>query len=56
MGRLTNLGLNWVYSQKYKSVSDDVEAIKAVTVEDVNALIKDYPLSKFTNFTLGPKA
>jgi predicted Zn-dependent peptidase len=55
MGRLTNLGLNWVYSQKYRSVNDDVQAIKAVTVEDVNALIKDYPLNKFTNFTLGPK-
>lgn len=55
MGRLTNLGLNWVYSQKYRSVSDDVEAIKAVTVQDVNELVKAYPLSKFTNFTLGPK-
>ena len=55
MGRLTNLGLNWVYSQKYRSVTDDVESIKAVTVEDVNKLINDYPLSKFTNFTLGPK-
>ena len=54
MGRLTNLGLNWVYSQKYRSVSDDIEAIKAVTVKDVNELIKAYPLSKFTNFTLGP--
>ncbi len=55
MGRLTNLGLNWVYSQKYRSISDDVEAIKAVTVQEVNELIKAYPPSKYTNFTLGPK-
>ncbi len=56
MGRLTNLGLNWVYSEKYRSVSDDVEAIKAVTVQEVNDLIKSYPLTKHTNFTIGPNS
>jgi len=55
MGRLTNLGLNWVYCQEYKSVADDVKAIKAVTVDDVNKLIKDYPLSSYTKVALGPK-
>ena len=56
MGRLTNLGLNWVYSQQYKSVADDVNAIKAVTLDKVNSLIKAYPPANYTKVALGPKA
>lgn len=56
MGRLTNLGLNWVYSQQYKSVADDVNAIKAVTLDEVNSLIKAYPPANYTKVALGPKA
>jgi predicted Zn-dependent peptidase len=54
MGRLVNLGFNWVYMQEYRSVADDVAAIKTVTVEDVNALVKEFDLRQFTRFSLGP--
>ena len=56
MGRLTNLGLNWVYTEKYRSVEDDVEAIKAVNVNEVNELIKTFPLKKYTQMNLSPKS
>jgi len=54
-GRLANLGLNWVYNQSYYSVTQDVEMIKAVTLDDIAGLIKTLQPEKFTRFSLGPK-
>ena len=55
MGLLIGLGINWVYLNQYRTIQDDIEAIKAVSVEDINSLIKDYDLRNFTQFSLGPE-
>ncbi len=54
MGRLVDLGFNWMYLGQYRPVEDDVMAIKAVSVDDVNALIGELDPGAFTQFTLGP--
>ena len=54
MGRLVDLGLNWQYLQTYRSVAEDVGAVKAVTVEQVNALLETYPLDQYTRLVLKP--
>ncbi|MGD0551870.1 MAG: pitrilysin family protein [Sedimentisphaerales bacterium] len=54
MGRLVDLGFNWTYLGKYRLVEDDVKAVKAVTVADINTLLKEYPLGEFTQFSLAP--
>ena len=54
MGRLVDLGFNWVYLKDYCSVADYVAAIKAVTVKDVNSLIDEFDLRGFTQFSIGP--
>ncbi len=54
MGRLVDLGFNWTYLSQYRTIEQDVSAIKAVTVADINALIKEYPLSDFAQFSLAP--
>jgi predicted Zn-dependent peptidase len=54
MGRLVDLGFNWTYLGQYRTVEQDVAAIKAVTVADINALLKDYPPGEFAQFSLGP--
>lgn len=54
MGRLVDLGFHWIYLGHYRTVEQEVEAIKAVTVKDVNSLISDYPLGEFAQFSLGP--
>jgi predicted Zn-dependent peptidase len=54
MGRLVDLGFNWTYLQKYRTIEDDVNAIKAVTVEDVYSLIEQFRPSGFTQLSLGP--
>ncbi|MHC5061652.1 MAG: M16 family metallopeptidase [Planctomycetota bacterium] len=56
MGRLTNLGFNWVYLQQYRSMADDMAAVKAVTVEDVNAIIAEFDPGDFTQLSIGPPA
>lgn len=55
MGRLVNLGFNWVYLQQYRSVADSVRSIKAVTVADINAIIEEYQPGNFTQLSLGPQ-
>jgi predicted Zn-dependent peptidase len=54
MGRLVDLGFNWTYLGQYYSVEEDVKAVKAVTVAEINALLKDYPLGEFAQFSLAP--
>ncbi|MBN2020994.1 MAG: insulinase family protein [Sedimentisphaerales bacterium] len=54
MGRLVDLGFNWTYLRQYRTIEQDVSSIKAVAVADINALIKEYPLSEFAQFSLAP--
>jgi predicted Zn-dependent peptidase len=54
MGRLVDLGFNWMYLGRYRSVEEDVEAIKAVKLEDVNSLVRELDLGRFTRYSLGP--
>jgi predicted Zn-dependent peptidase len=54
MGRLVDLGFNWMYLGKYRSVEEDVEAIKAVGLDDVNSLARELDLGRFTQYSLGP--
>jgi predicted Zn-dependent peptidase len=54
MGRLVDLGFNWMYLGEYRSIEQDVEAIKAVTVDEINALIRQVDLTSYTQYALGP--
>jgi predicted Zn-dependent peptidase len=54
MGRLVDLGFNWTYLQRYQTIEDDVNAIKAVTVDDVHSLIEQFRPGDFTQLSLGP--
>jgi predicted Zn-dependent peptidase len=54
MGRLVDLGFNWTYLQQYQTIEDDVNAIKAVTVDDVHSLIEQFRPGDFTQLSLGP--
>lgn len=54
MGRLIGLGFNWTYLKTYRDFKLDIDDFKAVTVADVNSLIKQYDMSNFTQFSIGP--
>ena len=54
MGRLIDLGANWIYLQQYRTIEDDINAVKAVTADDVQSLIEQLNPGDFTQFSLGP--
>jgi predicted Zn-dependent peptidase len=54
MGRLGDLGSNWMYLGEYRSIEQDVAAIKALTVDDINTLIREIHLDSYTQYALGP--
>jgi predicted Zn-dependent peptidase len=56
MGRLGDLGSNWTYLGEYRPVEEDVRAVKAVTVDDVNTLLGAIDLTSYTEYSLGPAA
>ncbi|MEN6578744.1 MAG: pitrilysin family protein, partial [Phycisphaerales bacterium] len=54
MGRLVDLGFNWMYSGEYRSIEQDVEAVKGVRTDEVNRLIREIDLGSYTQYSLGP--
>ena len=54
MGRLVDLGFEWMYLGEYRSIERDVAAVKAVEVGQVNALIRQLDLTSYTQYCLGP--
>jgi predicted Zn-dependent peptidase len=54
MGRLIDLGRNWLYLEKYRTIEDDIDLIKAVTLEDIRELIQEFKPWGFTQLSIGP--
>ncbi|MCA8982639.1 MAG: insulinase family protein [Planctomycetaceae bacterium] len=54
MGRLSALGGNWVYRREYRSVEDDLHSLEQLRIEDVNELLRQYPLGQQTTVAIGP--
>jgi predicted Zn-dependent peptidase len=53
-GRLFTVGSNWMQRGEYRTVADDLAAVAAVTVDDVAAILKKYPLSISRTIVIGP--
>jgi predicted Zn-dependent peptidase len=56
MGRIFGLGFNWIYSKQYRTLADDIAAVRAITADDINQLIAEYNPGNFTCLAMGPKA
>jgi predicted Zn-dependent peptidase len=54
MGRLASLGGNWIYRREYRTVADDLAMLRAIAVEDIHALLAEYPLAQTTTVGVGP--
>jgi predicted Zn-dependent peptidase len=55
MGRLIELGINWMYLEKYRPIEEEIQLVKKVTQADMQELIEEFPLTKWTQWTLGPE-
>lgn len=52
--RLFVVGGNWMQRGEYRALRDDLQALESVTLDDVHAVLKKYPLSRNTTVTIGP--
>ena len=55
MGRLSSLGGNWVYRGEYSSVADDLEIVRGVSLQNINAVLEQFPLTMTTTVGVGPR-
>jgi hypothetical protein len=53
---LFNVGANWTQRHEYRSVKDDLDAVDAVTREQIASVLSSYPLTNCTTLTIGPLA
>lgn len=55
-GRLFAIGSDWLQRGDYHSVKEELVAFSGVSLDEVNALLAAYPLSRMTTVTSGPLA
>jgi predicted Zn-dependent peptidase len=53
--RLFNVGGNWLQRREYRAVADDLKSLDDVSLGDLHAVSKKYPLSRYTTITVGPR-
>jgi predicted Zn-dependent peptidase len=56
MGRLDNIGSNWIYLGQYRSIEDEMNAIKTVGIDDINSLAEEMKIGNFTQLSIGPNS
>jgi predicted Zn-dependent peptidase len=54
--RLFSVGTNWTHRGAYRSVTEDLDSIDAVTLDSVAAVLAKYPLTRCTSVAVGPLA
>ena len=55
-GRLFVVGSDWVQRGVYRSVAEDLEAVAAITLDEIHAVLARFPLTRCTTVTVGPLA
>jgi predicted Zn-dependent peptidase len=53
-GRLFAVGGNWIQRREYRTVTEEVASIDAVTIADIDAVLARYPLTENTGIAIGP--
>ena len=56
MGRLATLGQDWLVRQEYRSIADDLQVLNSLTLDDLHALLEEFPLADTTTVGVGPVA
>ncbi len=53
-GRLFAVGGDWIQRHEYRSARDDLDAVAAITLAEIEAVLRKYPLVPSTTVTIGP--
>ena len=52
--RMFAVGNAWIQRRQYKTVRENVEMYRAVTLDDIARVLKKYPLSRTATVAVGP--
>jgi predicted Zn-dependent peptidase len=52
--RLFNVGGNWLQRREYRTVADDLKSLDGVTVDQIQTVLKKYPLTNCSTIAVGP--
>jgi predicted Zn-dependent peptidase len=52
--RLFSVGGNWIQRREYRAVAEIVKSYQQVTLADIQAVLRKYPLSQKTTVSVGP--
>jgi predicted Zn-dependent peptidase len=55
-GRMFAVGTDWVYRREYRTIESELDAVAALTLDDLHAVLAKYPLADPTTVTIGPLA
>ncbi|MDR0609141.1 MAG: insulinase family protein [Planctomycetaceae bacterium] len=53
-GRLFAIGNEWIVHRQYRTIRQDLEEIRRITLDDINTVLKKYPLDNPLLVTIGP--
>ncbi len=54
--RMFSIGNNWIQRGTYETTREAMSQIEAVTVQDIDQLLQQYPLTPATSVAIGPKS
>lgn len=54
-GRLFMIGGDWITRREYSSIDDELAILEAISLEQVNRVLRDFPLTRNTTITIGPR-
>ncbi len=54
LGRMRNIGSQWIYNREYRSLGQDMATLMSITPDSLRALMNDFPFDPMTLVTLGP--
>jgi predicted Zn-dependent peptidase len=53
-GRLFAVGSDWLYERDYSAVADDLAILEGIGLDDVHAVLEQFPLSQNLTLAIGP--
>ena len=56
LGRLNAIGMQWAYRSPYRSVEADLAIVERMTLDDLRAVMRDFPFEPLSLVSLGPDA
>ena len=54
-GRLFMVGSDWISRREYRSVAEELDLLESISLDEVNRVLREYPLTKNTTITVGPR-